>query len=102
MDETTTPKLVRKILAMLYTGWFYLRTYSEDEDISNYGQLLISQAEKLISGIVTGTLVLDDVTTPPSNPDTADFYPTDASSAQSPTFDDPSLGGPVFSMGQIW
>lgn len=102
VDDTTTPSLVRKVLAMLYTGWFYLRTYSEEEDVSNYGQLLIDQANDLVNGIVAGTLVLSDVSVPAINPDQPSFYPTDASSELTPTYEDKSLGDAVFSMGRIW
>lgn len=102
VDEVTTPNLVRKVLAMLYTGWFYERTYSEDQDTSDYGQMLISQANQLIEGIVAGTLVLSDVTVPAVNPDQPSFYPDDASSALTPSFEDRSLGDAKFSMGTIW
>lgn len=102
VDGTTTPSLVRKVIAMQYVGWYYLRVYSEDEDVSTYGQLLLSQAAEILEGIVTGTLVLTDVSVPAINPDQPSFYPTDVSSAQSPTYEDPSLGGPTFSMGRIW
>lgn len=102
VDEDTTPNLVRKIIAMTYVAWFYQRVYSEDEDVSNYAAWLLAQADKLTEGITSGTLVLPDVVVSPINPDQPIFYPTDASSAQRPTYADPSLGGPVFSMGRIW
>jgi hypothetical protein len=102
VDDTTTPSLVRKVLAMYYTGWFYLRTYSEDEDVSTYGQMLIRQADDLLAGIVAGTLVLSDVSVPAINPDQPSFYPDDASSALTPTASDRSLGDAKFSMGTIW
>lgn len=102
VSDTTTPSLVRKVLAMYYTGWFYLRTYSEDEDTSTYGQMLIRQADELLAGIVAGTLVLSDVSVPAINPDQPSFYPTDGSSSLTPTYEDRSLGDAKFSMGTIW
>jgi hypothetical protein len=100
-NETNTPALVRKIISMLYVGWYYQRVYSEDADTSNYGMLLIAQAERLIAGLNDGALILEGVVglTPIGNPT---FYPTDASSAQDATVTDMSLGGPRFSMGTIW
>lgn len=99
----TTPSLIKSIIAMMYTGWYFQRVYSEDTDISTYGALLLTRAEDLMDGIVSGTNVL--VEADPiggESSDTASFYPTDLSSSQSPTFNDMSLGGPKFTMGQIW
>lgn len=102
VDTDTTPKLIRKIIAMMYVGWYFQRTYSEEEETNSYGLMLIAQAERLIEGIVSGSLSLPDSTEPLLNVDAPTFYPTDASSALSPTSDDMSLGGAKFSMGTIW
>lgn len=101
--EVNTPSLVRSIIAMMYVAWYFERTYSEETDISNYGILLMERAERLIDGLVTGANILVEVDPiGGANSGTAAFYPTDLSSAQTPTFDDPSLGGPAFTMGKIW
>lgn len=99
--SNNTPSLIKKIIAMMYTGWLYQRTYSEDEETNSYGLLLLAQADSLMTGIVEGSLPLLGGGGA-LNPDEPVFYPTDLSSAQSPTHDDPSLGGPVFSMGKVW
>ena len=101
---TTTPILVKKIIAMMFVGWYYQRTYSEDEDTNSYGLMLISQAERLLAGIEAGdiTVIGSDPSTTDLSTSSASFYPTDASSASSPTLDDMSLGGPKFTMGTIW
>ena len=100
----TTPTLVRKIIAMIYVADIYDRTYSEDGEVSSpWSAYLREQAMILIAGIVDATIVLIDLPaeqTPPSS--SASFYPTDASSSATPTADDPSLGGPAFSMGTLW
>lgn len=102
-DDSNTPALIKKIIAMMYVGWLYQRTYSEDSNINAYGLLLLSQAQNLINGIANGTIVLPDAPEgSSSNVSLPEFYPTDTSSAMRPTFADPSLGGPAFSMGQIW
>ena len=102
-DPLTTPSLVRKIIAMKYVGWLFQRTYSEDAPISDYGLLLIAQAENLIDGIIAGTLALPGSTTVDGQiTGSPAFYPNDASSALTPTSEDRSLGPNSFSMGQVW
>lgn len=103
VDALTTPTLVRKIIAMLYVGWYFQRAYSEDADLSTYGLLLVAQAQKLLDGLIAGSIVLPITEAPaPLNNDRPSFYPTDASSALDPTVSDMSLGPAAFSMGQIW
>jgi len=100
VDETTTPKLVRTIISKLYIAWIYDRQYSEDiAEGSAYSDRLRLNAEMLITGLLDGTIEL------PGEPDISGsplFYPTDASSAQCPTRDDPSLGPAAFSMGKMF
>lgn len=103
VDSITTPSLIRKIIAMMYTGWFFQRTYSEDEDVSTYGMMLIAQAETLMQGIIDGSITLVDI--PPGTDllsSSPVFYPNDASSALDPTTLDHSLGPEKFSMGKVW
>jgi hypothetical protein len=99
-NSTTTPKLVRTIISKLYIAWVYDRQYSEDiGEGSVYSERLRTNAETLIVGLLDGTIEL------PGEPDTSGsplFYPTDASSAMTPTSDDPSLGPAAFSMGQVF
>lgn len=100
-----TPTLIKKIIAMLYVGWYYQKVYSEDEDTNSYGLMLIADAERLIDGIVAETLILDAPPTlivNPLKPSSGDVFPNDASSATPPTDDNPSNGGPAFTMGVIW
>ena len=97
VDSTTTPKLVRTIISKLYVAWLYDRQYSEDiETGSNYADRLKENAEVLLQGLIAGTIELPGVADVAGSPT---YYPTDASSAQVPTLDDPSLGPAAFSMG---
>ena len=101
VDPSTTPRLVRVIIAKMYVSWFYDRQYSENQSEGNdYAAMLRQNAEMLIVGITDGTIEI------PGEPSSAiqqpSFYPNDASSALSPTFDDPSLGPAKFSMGGIF
>ncbi|SRR6266496_360901 len=103
VDANTTPSLIRKIIAMLYVGWFYQLTYSEDDSTNSYGLLLIHQAETLIDGIVDGAInLVDAVAGTDLNLAQPAFYPNDASSALTPTQDDSSLGPAKFTMGTVW
>lgn len=101
VDSDTTPKLVRSVIAMYYVSWIYDRTYSEEADLSSYGALLRLRADQLLASIVSGGVVLPDVT-PTSDIGSPEFYPTDASSLQTANADDTSLGGEKFTMGVIW
>jgi hypothetical protein len=101
IDPNTTPALIRTIIAKLYVSWFYDRQYSENQDQGNdYAAMLRQNAEMLITGLLDGTIELPNVIA--LNAQQPAFYPNDASSAQEPTFDDPSLGPAKFSMGRVF
>lgn len=96
-DAVLTPKLVRTIISKLYVAWLYDRQYSEDIGPgSNYADRLKENANMLLAGLIAGTIELPGVVDIAGSPV---FYPTDASSALTPTIDDPSLGPSAFSMG---
>lgn len=103
VSPATTPEIVQKIIAMQYVATYIQRAQSSEEDLNEYALWLWANAEALIEGLIAGTLVIDP-TVPPGtdDPSTPLYYPTDASSAQEPTADDRSLGGPAFTMGQVW
>lgn len=102
-DTTTTPRLIRSIIAMMYTGWLYDTTYSENPEDNAYADRLRAAAETLIAGIVEGTIDIEEVPGLPTIGQPV-FYPTDASSAPDakPTEADPSAGPALFSMGKIF
>lgn len=103
-SPTTTPTLVRKILAMYYASWVYDKSYSEDPDGAQYSLRLRARADALIAGILGGSIVLTDLTDPGQDQQLGQpaFYPTDVSDGMTPTNDDPSLGPAKFSMGFIF
>lgn len=103
IDSATTPSLIRSIIAMMYTGWYYDKTYSENPEDNAYADRLRARATELIEGIVAGSIDIEEVEGLPSI-GTPVFYPTDASSAPDakPTEADPSAGPPLFSMGKIF
>lgn len=100
VDETTTPKLVRTAISKFYASWLYDRFYSENQEEGNdYALRLAQNVESIMTALIDGRIVLPEVPDPAVSRGPS-FYPTDASSAQEPTSDDPSLGGPYFSLGR--
>jgi hypothetical protein len=100
---SNTPRLIRTIIAKMYVSWFYNRQYSENQiDTNDYATRLANNAEMLITGILDGTIEIPDPGVTPTTSQVASFYPNDASSAQEPTIDDPSLGPAKFSMGKVF
>lgn len=99
LDELTTPKIVRVIIAKTYASFYIDRVYSENQDNGNdYAARLMTNANMLLSGLISGSIEIPDVEI--TNPSTVSFFPTDASSAQEPTADNPEFGGPYFSFGR--
>ena len=98
VNDSTTPLLVQVAIAKKFISWAYRRQYSESitEDDAAYAALLDANAELIILGIIDGTIEIPGVTPTSGFPA---FYPTDASSAMLPTYEDPSLGPNKFSMG---
>lgn len=103
VDENTTPTLVRTIIAMEYVAWTYDKTYSDDAEANAYAALLRQHAEMNLEGILSGAVQLEEVDPNPAlSLGTASFFPNDASSANPPTSDFPSDGGPSFLMGSVF
>lgn len=83
VDANTTPRLIRQVIAMYVAGWTYNRQYSEDSEESNWwGDYLLGEAEKLLSGIVDGTIDLLDVAGTVGNVSGPTFYPNDATASE--------------------
>lgn len=99
LTPSTTPLIVKTIITKTYVSWIYDRQYSENQEEGNdYAALLRQNAEMLIIGLVDGTIEIPGIPTTGSG--TPAFYPNDASSAMTPTAEDPSLGPSYFSMGK--
>lgn len=102
VDPTSTPKIVKVVIAKNYVAWFYDRQYSENQDRGNdYAAMLRTNAEMLMTGLLDGTITIPGVTPIGSAAGPA-FYPSDASSTLDPTPDDMSLGPAKFSMGKTF
>jgi hypothetical protein len=107
VDEDHTPELVKTILSMYYAAWTYDKAYSDDGESNAFADKLRSTADLQMSAIISGSVLLTD-------PFMADqefaaqiaggptFYPNDLSSSMEPTADDPSAGGPSFTMGSVF
>jgi hypothetical protein len=101
VSETTTPKLLRTVIAMQYVAYIYARTYSDNTDGDSYSTLLLTGSEAILQNIIDGITPIDGVD-PTADLSEPVFYPTDLSSASTPTPEDSSLGGAKFSMGTIF
>lgn len=102
VDSTSTPLLIRTAIAKKYFAILYWRFYSEDVggQENTYADKIDANAELIISSIIDGSMIVPGVVD--SEISSPSFYPTDASSAQTPTFDDTSLGPNAFSMGTVF
>lgn len=102
LTPETTPKIVRVVIAKTYSSFFIDRAYSENQDGGNdYAARLMANANMLMTGLTSGSIDIPDV--PATNSSTApSFFPTDASSAQLPTSENPEFGGPYFSLGRVF
>jgi len=113
-NSTTTPEIIRTIMAMEYASLVYDKQYSEDSDQTNpYAARLDMMANDLLQGTLTGSVTVDGYIAA-SDHSGPDFYPTDTSSAPDPNYflnrqygeganllfggGDASIGGPKFSM----
>ena len=101
VDAATTPTIVRTAIAKLFVAWAYRRQYSEsiEDNDASYAALLEANAELIITGLVDGSI---EIPGEPVLTGVPAYYPTDASSAEAPTIEDPSLGPARFSMGMVF
>jgi hypothetical protein len=104
-DPSSTPALVRSIIAMYYVAAVYDKHYADDVDdsSSNYAATLRGLADANIAGLLDGTLSLVEDPTANASQGAPVFFPTDASSDNRIGFhEDPSDGGPAFLMGTVF
>lgn len=109
VDNTSTPQIVKQIIAMEYAGWVYDRAFSEvvtNEAQVSYGATLRGWATNLINDILGGSILIAEIGSGPVN-EAPIFYPTDVSStwdAWRANIDcnDNSLGPAKFGMGKVF
>lgn len=111
VDNNTTPALVKMVIAMNYAGWFYDRQFSEmiTSSPTTWGMVLRANAETILDGIISGSVVLPEVIAAGSSDPQTDpiFYPTDVSSTtqaleDNTDPDDNSLGPAAFGMQKVF
>lgn len=96
-DSTTTPAIVRKVIAMFVAAWTYNRQYSEDAPDGNaYANWLEAKANMLLQGLIAGTIDIIEVPGVPVSIGTPTFYPDDTTGAVA-VYD--ALGNQVFPTG---
>jgi hypothetical protein len=110
VDPTTTPEIVKSVIAMRYASLLYDRQYSEDSEESNaWAARLDMMASDLIDGMLSGSVTIDGYLTAQDHSDPVGF-PTDASSipqrsqlnaqwSPNNVYGDPASSPPMFSVG---
>ena len=103
LNESTTPVLVRALIAMYYAAAIYDRQYSDnvDDTTSNYAWTLRRRADANIKGLVEGTITIPE-STDNAGAGTPVFYPNDTSSLGVGFQYDKSETPASFSMGQVF
>lgn len=97
-NDTNTPDLVTKVIAMLVAAWTYNRAYSEDDPNGNaYAKWLEDKAYALLAGIKDGSIDLSEVAGFAASSDQPSFWPDDTT-ASAEEYD--YLGNVVVSEGQ--
>lgn len=79
IDSSTTPSMVKTIIAKFYVAWLIDRQYSEDEDLSAYAALLRTTAMSLQTGITSSEIDIPGITTGDAGDGLASGYPLDNS-----------------------
>jgi hypothetical protein len=100
-NESATPPLIRTILAMYYIAAVYDKHYAQEEEAASYSATLRSLANSSIVGLLAGNVTIEEYQIVPET-FAPSFFPNDASSANDPSQDFPSDGGPAFLMGSIF
>lgn len=112
-DETSTPALVRSLIAMMYVAELYDKVYSDNSDdtTSNYAFLLRRTVQTNIAGILDGNIILAEFPTTEPLSGQPLFFPNDTSSLLNKvagceggmgTLDDPANTDASFSMGMTF
>jgi hypothetical protein len=94
VDETTTPKLVRTVIAMLHDAWYVQRVHADQDDLSPYARKLESLAMTLLGGLAGGSIDLD-IVIPRATFSLLAFYPMQADT-------DAGTAPRAFSMGSVF
>jgi hypothetical protein len=110
-SPTSTPVIIKQVIAMKYASLLYDRQYSEDSDASNaWAARLDMMAEDLIAGMLDGSVTVDGYVTTQDHADPVG-YPNDTSSTPMPSgppnvqwspnhvIGDPAAQPPAFSVG---
>jgi hypothetical protein len=111
VDNTSTPQVVKQVIAMYYASWIYDRAFSEVETAEariSYGAVLRIWATTLLTDIIRGAVDIAELDAIGGGPSTGViYYPTDASSTwdawrTNTDCDDNSLGPAKFGMGKVF
>jgi hypothetical protein len=97
IDTTTTPTLVKTIIAKMYVAWLIDRQYSEDQDLSAYAALLRATAMSLQTSIVNGDIDIPGAIEDEAGDGLPSVYPLDTTVDQHG-----NPYGPYFTMDAVF
>lgn len=90
LGPSTTPDLVRDIIAMWTAGLIFNKFYAQQStQFSGYGNMLISDAKSLLQGLIDGSIEIEEELTEKPK-DLPAFWPTGGPTAPQPVF---TMGG---------
>jgi hypothetical protein len=109
-DNTNTPGMVLRMIAMLVASFILRKAISQDDGIATYCDWLESRVDALLAGLIDGSIDLPGVDPDPDAPLSGSivFYPTDEATQQ---WEDDTGGNPFitsdgaarwFSTGQVF
>jgi hypothetical protein len=89
LDPDSTPQLIRAIAGRLVAAQVYRLRYSEDSlDDPEFAQRTYDEAMRLLMGIITGSIILEEVEEPTTQFDNTYFWPNNSTAEPKFTMDD--------------
>jgi hypothetical protein len=82
-DTTTTPKLIRTIISMMYAAAYIRKSYSEalGSEVPSYAVWLEKTANDTLTGIISGDITLLELGSPVGSTSGPSFFPNDESNS---------------------
>jgi len=88
-DPDSTPQLIRAISGRLVAAATYRLRYSEDSlDDPQYAQFIYDEAMRLLMGIISGSIILEEVPTEGAQFDNTYFWPNNSTDEPKFTMED--------------
>jgi hypothetical protein len=102
INESSTPALVRTLIAMYIASRLYDRAYADDADGAPYARRLMLFADQTLDSIISGDMEIIEFPTTTGDLLIPEFFPNDDSSATPASIEFPEDGPPSFTMGTVF